>query len=239
MIRAGALNNVYVPPGGAFRFDLHLFLIRREVVQALMAALAQLAHQGLGARRGAVVLESVSALDLAGNQTARVFEGQNFTGYWPAPLTISLEPSASPVHEIEVQFITPTELKGVSNPARPDFRTLIARLRDRISGLRTFYGDDPLDINFRALAHCACDVQLASADMHKVHIERRSSRTGQIHPLGGWIGSVRYAGGLREFLPLPRSRSVDRSRRSNGLGKWRTARGLTSPSRPLPASDRR
>ena len=31
--------------------------------------------------------------------------------------------------------------------------------------------------------------------------ERRSSRTGQTHPLGGFTGTVTYEGDLAEFLP--------------------------------------
>jgi hypothetical protein len=34
-----------------------------------------------------------------------------------------------------------------------------------------------------------------------VSIERRSSRTGQTHPIGGFQGTVEYTGPLDEFLP--------------------------------------
>jgi hypothetical protein len=32
-------------------------------------------------------------------------------------------------------------------------------------------------------------------------IERRSSRTGQVHPIGGFVGEAEYEGDLAEFVP--------------------------------------
>jgi hypothetical protein len=32
-------------------------------------------------------------------------------------------------------------------------------------------------------------------------VERRSSRTVQVHPLGGFVGGAEYEGELTEFLP--------------------------------------
>ena len=32
-------------------------------------------------------------------------------------------------------------------------------------------------------------------------VERKSGRTGQIHPLGGFLGDADYEGDLAEFLP--------------------------------------
>ena len=44
-------------------------------------------------------------------------------------------------------------------------------------------------------------VRLARCDIRTVHAERRSGRTGQTHPIGGFIGSADYEGELAEYLP--------------------------------------
>jgi len=44
-----------------------------------------------------------------------------------------------------------------------------------------------------------------SSDLRWIAARRRSSRTGQTHPLGGFVGEVRYAGEVSEFLPILRA----------------------------------
>jgi hypothetical protein len=47
---------------------------------------------------------------------------------------------------------------------------------------------------------------MSRCDIRQVSIERRSSRTGQRHPLGGFIGEAEYEGDLlHEFLPILRA----------------------------------
>jgi hypothetical protein len=38
-----------------------------------------------------------------------------------------------------------------------------------------------------------------------VETSRRSGRTGQIHPLGGFVGEAEYEGDLTEFVPYLRA----------------------------------
>ena len=79
---------------------------------------------------------------------------------------------------------------------------LFARVRDRISSLRAFYGAGPLDIDFRGLGERAAEVRMTRCDIRSIEIERRSSRTGQIHSLGGFMGEAGYEGALAEFVPF-------------------------------------
>ena len=46
---------------------------------------------------------------------------------------------------------------------------------------------------------------MISCNVRHVAIERRSSRTGQTHPLGGFIGNAKYHGDLSEFVPYLRA----------------------------------
>jgi hypothetical protein len=44
-------------------------------------------------------------------------------------------------------------------------------------------------------------VRTLGCDIQSVRVTRRSSRTGQRHPIGGFTGSAEYEGDLGEFLP--------------------------------------
>ncbi len=116
-------------------------------------------------------------------------------------VTIDLSPRATPVSRIRVEFQTPTDLKSASDLPDADFSVLLARARDRVSTLRSLYGAGPLDIDFRGMSERARLVTMVRSDLTRVAIQRRSSRTGQRHGIGGFIGVAEYAGDLTEFLP--------------------------------------
>jgi CRISPR/Cas system endoribonuclease Cas6 (RAMP superfamily) len=92
--------------------------------------------------------------------------------------------------------------------ATPEFAILLARLRDRISTLRALYGDGPLEIDFRRMGKRAAAIKMVRCDVEHMEVERLSSRSGQRHPLGGFVGEAEYEGELAEFLAFLR------------LGKW-------------------
>jgi len=113
------------------------------------------------------------------------------------------------VDRLRVRFVTPTELKsGREIIGQPEFAVLFARLRDRISTLRALYGAGPLEIDFRAMGEAAARVKMTRCELTRTGTERRSSRTGQRHPLGGFAGEAEYEGDLGEFMSYLR------------LGKW-------------------
>lgn len=116
-------------------------------------------------------------------------------------VSIDLQSSDRQVSRIRVEFHTPTELKARGRVANCSFPILFARARDRVSTLRALYGEGPLEIDFRALAERARAVRTAAHDLRPVAVERRSSRTGQRHSIGGLIGFAEYEGDLAEFLP--------------------------------------
>ncbi|MEO8028915.1 MAG: CRISPR system precrRNA processing endoribonuclease RAMP protein Cas6 [Bryobacteraceae bacterium] len=117
------------------------------------------------------------------------------------PVTLSLSPSET-AEKLRVSLVTPTELKGGPQPA---FHILFARVRDRVSTLRTLYGEGPLDIDFRAMGTRAKDIRLMRCELRHVLAQRTSSRTGQTHALNGFVGTMEYEGALTEFLPLLRA----------------------------------
>jgi hypothetical protein len=115
-------------------------------------------------------------------------------------VTVDLGAQPNPVSRIRVQFQTPTELNAASGDAI-DFAVLLARARDRVSTLRSLYGAGPLEIDFRGLAQRARAVKTLRSELQPMMLERRSSRTGQRHGIGGLVGFAEYEGDLAEFLP--------------------------------------
>jgi hypothetical protein len=115
-------------------------------------------------------------------------------------VAVDLDSPCAPVSRIRVEFQTPTELKAGKMDAK-DFPALLARARDRVSTLRGLYGEGPLEIDFRGFAERARHVKTVRTELRRVAVERRSSRTGQRHGIGGLVGFAEYEGDLAEFLP--------------------------------------
>lgn len=199
ILRSAHLDGMTLAAGGSFYFDVHVFDLRAEALGYFRAAFAQLADTGLGPRRGRVSLERIEQLDLQGRAAA-------VTNSPGAPSAIGLDPDLAPVAALRVQFLTPTELKSEGVVVKqPEFPVLFARLRDRIATLRALYGAGPLDIDYRALGERAAAVRLSRCELMWEGALRRSGRTGQVHPLGGFTGYAEYEGELAEFLPWLRA----------------------------------
>ena len=199
VLRVDHLDDLTVPPGDSFYLDAHVFDLHRPTLVHFRAALSRLAEIGLGPGRGRAELERTEQLDAAGAAQA-VWETAS------APIVASLDPEPAPVESVTVRFQTPTELKSAGGLAeRPEFSIIFARLRDRISTLRSLYGAGPLDIDFKGLGERAAWVELRRGDIVWEQVKRKSGRTGQVHPIGGFTGEAEYAGHLAEFLPWLRA----------------------------------
>ncbi|MFL6354424.1 MAG: hypothetical protein ACJ74Z_21595 [Bryobacteraceae bacterium] len=148
VFRASHLDRCIVSVGESFHFDLNLFDIHSSAVAYLVLAFAQLAREGLGARRSRVELAGVWRLNAQGDPDGAIFDGKSLSIEQSAPpLELELAPSLDPVSRLRIQFLTPTELKsGQQLAGRPEFSILAARVRDRISTLLHLYGDGPLTI---------------------------------------------------------------------------------------------
>jgi hypothetical protein len=207
VFRATHLDGSTVRPGSQFHFDLNLFDMKSPALAYLVLSFAQLAHEGLGPGRGRARLVEVSQLGADGGPTARLYDGQTLAGQREArPLTLNLSANGDAVSRVRVRFVTPTELKsGHEVVSRPEFGVLAARIRDRVSKLRELYGEGPLEMDFRAFGERAAAVRLVRCEFGRVAIERRSAKTGQVHPIGGFVGEAEYEGELGEFVPWLRA----------------------------------
>jgi CRISPR-associated endoribonuclease Cas6 len=178
VFRANHLDGTLVAAGETFHFDFHWFDLRRPSLDVVIRAFRELAQEA-------------DLVDIRGAD---------------APLQLCLNPSGEHVDRVTIRFETPTELKADGKAVeRPEFGVLIARIRDRISTLRALYDDGPLNIDFREFAERAEHIRMTRCDIHHVESSRRSGRTGQVHPLGGFVGEADYEGDLAEFVPYLRA----------------------------------
>lgn len=207
VFRATHLDASTFKAGARFSFDLNLFDVRSPAIAYLVLSFAQLAHEGLGPSRGRANLAEVSQVDEAGEPVARIYDGELFLlQQAPDPMQLSLAPIRKRVERVRVRFVTPTELKsGQQLAERPEFAVLAARIRDRLSTLRECYDDGPLAIDFRGFGEQAAQVRMTRCETARVDVARRSSRTGRVHPIGGFVGEAEYEGELAQFVPYLRA----------------------------------
>lgn len=209
VFRAAHLDRCTVRPGETFHFDVHIFDVKNPALEYFVLSFAQLAKEGLGPGRGRAELMAVDQLDIDGKSVLQVYCAQRFQmAELGAPCAVRMD-GFEQASRVRVLFLTPTELKsGHAVVERPDFHVLFARLRDRISTLRMLYGDGLLDIDFRGMGQRAAGIRMTRCDLTMTDADRLSSRTGQRHPLEGFVGEAVYEGSLGEFLPYLR------------MGKW-------------------
>jgi hypothetical protein len=207
VFRAHHLDARTVAPGEMFHFDLHLFDVGDGVLAHFVESFRQLARRGLGPTRGRAVLTRVESLGHGGEPREQVYtHSAGLLGDRATPLLLSLSPEPEPVHAALVRFLTPTELKrGGGLAEAPEFGILFARIRDRLSSLRALYGQGPLAIDFKGMGERAEKVRLVRSELRSAPVMRRSARTGEVHPIGGFTGEAEYEGELAEFMPYLRA----------------------------------
>jgi hypothetical protein len=195
ILRASHLDGLTIVPGGGFHFDLHVFDLHEPALEPFRTVFARMAAEGLGPGRGRATMERVDQLDLDDSPTLVVDRPGE-------PSVHDFTPGKVPIAGVKVRFKTPTELKsGGTVSDRPEFAVLFGRLRDRLSTLRALYGPGPMDVAFTTLGEKASAIRLRQCDLRWEKVERKSGRTGQVHPLGGFTGVAEYQGDLTEFLP--------------------------------------
>jgi hypothetical protein len=193
VMRAGNLDGKSYQPGESFFIDVHIFDLAAPAAEYFERAFQQLAENGIGANRRRIRLLSVRGLDADRRATAR-----------RDPIELSLDPiPADGSRVLTLRFVTPTELKSDGVIVHdPPFGVVLARARDRVATLSSLYGEGPLALDFRGMAERAAGVQTVSSNLRWESRQRKSSRTHQVHPLGGFIGEVTYRGGMEEFVPF-------------------------------------
>ena len=203
VFRARHLDGVRLRAGEAFHFDLNVFSLDAETIPYFILTFSALAREGLGASRGRAELLRVRRLAAGWQPEAAVYPAAGAAALAHLePVTLGLEPDPSAPGLVRVEFLSPLELKhGQRVVERPEFPILFARVRDRIANLRMLYGWGSPVMDYQGSARRAEAVRLVECLVRHVATERRSSRTGQVHQIGGFVGSAVYEGELAEFLP--------------------------------------
>ncbi len=193
--------------GDELRIGLTVFGTANRWVPYLVVALRALAERGLGPTRGQLFLTRVTALgpsiahevfDVGSNVVRPSTDGLRL------PNLVALI-SDSDARRVRVRFLTPTTLKREGRLVeRPSFADLVCRIRDRLSSLAAFFGDGPLDMDFAGVGRVAANVCTAECHTEWVRRTRRSSRTGHVHELSGFVGEAVYEGDLGPWMPLLR-----------------------------------
>lgn len=205
VFRARHLDAETVPPDTTFHFDMNLFQLHEPPISFFVRTFAELGEEGLGPGRGRAELTSVEQIAETGHAIQVLFDGKVF-GTEPAivPSEIALEaPPIKTNERAQVRFLTPTELKHEHRIVdHPEFNVLATRIRDRLSTLSELYGDGSLNLDFVEFGRRAGEVKLIGCELKNVDVTRISSRTGQRHYIGGFVGVAEYEGPLAEFLPF-------------------------------------
>lgn len=193
----------HLPAGSEFParqpVDFRLTVVGRAARQVpfFVSAFRNLSDEGIGPRRTRFDLLEVAALDAHGQHAAIYDHG--------SPLVRLAAPAQHPADlmmagdelrtTLTLRFPTPLDLKDQGVPVGiPAFAPIIRRLRDRANALSTFFADGPLSLDFKGVSAMAETVKLVKNDTHLVEVNRRSSRTGQRHDLGGLVGEAEYEG---------------------------------------------
>jgi hypothetical protein len=182
VIRAPLEEKTRYEAGESLDFELVLAGRIVELLPWFQQSFERLAERGWGLNRARCVLGSAGQVEIARPEYAA-----------PPPQT----------GEIAIRFLTPTHLVfGGQTVRHPEFHHLFKRLRDRLNALSTFYCGAPLQLDFKGLGQRAEKVACVRRDLRWEERQRRSSRTGMRHPIGGLLGECVFAGDLAEFLPL-------------------------------------
>ena len=217
VFRAPHTQQTRFEQGQLFEFDLVLIGRALDFLPYFVLSFRELAVEGLGLNRAKCNLERVEQIKLSPHGTGRhtkviyAAEDQLFraTEAWGADEWIKNRlhnPSTSEgdraVERVTIRFLTPTFLRADGEVIRrPEFHHVFKRLRDRTNALSTFFGDGPLDVDFRELGRRAEKVRTVACDVKWMERFRTSSKTRQRHELSGFVGEATYEGYLTELLP--------------------------------------
>lgn len=173
-------------------FELRLFGQAIEVAQFFVHAFQSLAQAGFQGRR--VRLASVYSLDWAGTlDNALVLDGVT-TRNLPLVLKLGeLYIRRCPDGPLRVDFLTPTWLRHAGADQRvPSPEALICRVRDRLSFLSLIYEGREWQADYGTIGKLARQIRLSHVEGGWAALSRRSTRTGQIMPMAGFVGTAIY-----------------------------------------------
>lgn len=217
VFRAPHTQQTRFEQGQAFEFGLVLIGRALDFLPYFVLSFRKLATEGLGLSRAKCSLERVEQItSIPGGgrqdcQTGVIYtaEDQLFratksrtAAEWVRICLQNISAGESDgAQQLRIRFLTPTLLRaGGEVIRRPEFHHVFKRLRDRINALNTFFGDDPLSVDFAELGKTAEKVRTVACNVEWTERFRTSSKTRQRHELSGFMGEATYQGYFSEHL---------------------------------------
>lgn len=211
-------------------FGVMLFGSSTEYLPFFITTLERLGREGMGRDRVPFDLVEVRSRHRLGDEVllrekdatlrlpSRKITTEDLLAGGP-PNAVSPGSVAPP--RITLRFLTPTLLKtgsGISPNGqrlaakevrdRPELGVIVRRLRDRLSSLCAFFGEEWNHPDFASLGTAADRATLVESDTQWLSRTRHSTRTGQSYDLEGLVGTATYqfpdAAALETVWPLLR-----------------------------------
>lgn len=206
VIRAPLDGQTEFPPGSDLTFDLTLFGFAIAWLPAFAQVFADVARQGLGPSRTPLKLADIGRRQADQSESLLVQQGDRRVLTDPGPgqtLADLLREAPDPPTRLWMHFLTPMELKHEGRLLEsPDFHHIFKRLRDRVSALSYFHCGEVLQIDHRELGRRSEQIRTLERQTVWLAQDRRSSRSGQRHPMGGFTGRALFEGDFRPFWPF-------------------------------------
>jgi hypothetical protein len=198
-----------LPSGSPIAFGFTVVGTAVTELPYFVVALRRLGDDGIGRGRTRFRIDAVRCIDAASLPGEVVYaRGSDVVRPVRLPLRARdlMRPADTSAERVRVRFVTPTDVRGGTDDTSfgqaPAFGVLVRRARDRAGALATFFGGGPLGHDPRAVGAAADSVRVTGAEIVRTAIARRSTRTGQRHPVGGVVGSVMYEGaGVAVAMP--------------------------------------
>ena len=174
-----------------------LVLVNRviKLLPYFIATFVEMGKVGIGENRG-----KFNLINIKNNEKDLFIDGvlQNYS----EPLSIKKDDRK--ISYLKLEFLTETTIKSNGNILlKPDFPSLIKRLRDRISSLSLFYGE-AWNVDFKKLGLDAENIKKVEDDTYWNEKSRYSKRNNIKHDMSGFIGEVAFEGDITQFMDLLR-----------------------------------
>jgi hypothetical protein len=192
--------------GKSFQFLLTLIGRAIDHLPYFLVSFRELGEIGIGRGRGRFQLTEVVAESGARKgESVYSWETQMVTNLDNALSFHDIRQEATdwPADQLTVHFLTPTRITydGRLSDELP-FHVLIQRLMGRISALSYFHCGESLQMDFKEFIAQAAQVQTVKSHLRWHDWTRYSARQDSRMKLGGLLGRITYAGGLKPFLPF-------------------------------------
>lgn len=168
----------------------------------------------LNGRRGKICLQAIHAFHpFTGEKRllwARGEKQPEVPRLYVTSSDIAMRANQLSTNRLTVNFVSPTRLIADERVQRqPDFSTLVARLAQRLEQIQQEYGDGiagesivPDKAWYLSIREKAAHIRIERDETKWVEVSGYSTRQKQVMLIGGIIGKVSFAGGLKPFLDL-------------------------------------